>query len=93
MSNPLTINTQKIYDHIRSSVSALMMPNLELLKGLFLAKKQIHEAQKNALLRAQGQAITRAQQAALSIYYRHHPNHQALPNDYQGVVNYLAKRT
>lgn len=57
--------------HIKQSVAAHQIPDLTLLKSLYLEKQRAHKEQLNALIAEQKQCLARGEAAASAMYQRH----------------------
>ena len=79
--------------YVDSTIRALKVPNFVLLKQVFTQKRQARETELNHLILQQKQCSERGQQAALRMYFRHHPEACHAPGDYQSLIHYLADRS
>ncbi|SIS41941.1 hypothetical protein SAMN05421686_101125 [Thalassolituus maritimus] len=57
--------------HIKQAVAAHQIPDLSLLKSLYLERQREKKEQINALLAQQKQCIARGEAAACAMYQRH----------------------
>ncbi|MFK4753128.1 hypothetical protein [Oceanobacter antarcticus] len=64
-------NTSQALTHIKQAVAAHQIPDLSLLKSLYLERQREKKEQINALLAQQKQCIARGEAAASAMYQRH----------------------
>lgn len=63
--------TSQALTHIKQAVATHQIPNLSMLKSLYLERQRERKEQINALLSQQKQCISRGEAAASAMYQRH----------------------